>query len=333
MLRASYEEDPHDVVLAARVSRSFVLKGWCGCGRGARGGGGPGIDGAQYLDSRSGLAGHEVDVACDVCSQGDTATLIDQLVSTDHLAVVLILGDLAYPNGAASDFQSFYAPAWGRPEILRISHPVPGNHEYATGSPKDYFDYFNGAGGGSGPAGPRDQGYYSFDLGSWHIIGLNTSDECQFVDCGQTSAQHDWLVADLAAHPSLCTLAFWHHPRYQAGTATGELTAVGPLWDALYLAGVDIVLNGHEHGYQQLSPLDDTGKLDLGGGIRTFVVGTGGGDFDTTFGGPRLSDLEASILGTHGLLELTLSPSSFQWQFITVDGSKPSAASGSELCH
>jgi hypothetical protein len=210
---------------------------------------------------------------------------------------------------------------------------VLGNHEYATGSAKDYFDYFNGAGSTSGPAGPRDAGYYSFDLGSWHIIGLNTSDQCQFVPCGQTSPQHDWLVADLAAHPSVCTLAFWHHPRYQAGTATGELDAAAPLWNALYLAGVDVVLNGHEHGYQQLSPLDDSGKLDLAGGIRTFVVGTGGGDFDTTFGGPHMSDLETSILGTHGLLELTLSPNSYQWQFVGVDGSRPPAASGSELCH
>ena len=134
------------------------------------------------------------DVACDSCSQGVTAALIDQLLSTERLAGVLILGDLAYPNGSATDFQSFYAPAWGRPEILRISHPVLGNHEYATGSAKDYFDYFNGAGSASGPAGPRDEGYYSFDLGSWHLIGLNTSDQCQFVSCDQTSAQHDWLA-------------------------------------------------------------------------------------------------------------------------------------------
>jgi len=273
------------------------------------------------------------DVACDGCGQGTTAALIEQLLATDHLAAVFILGDLAYPNGSAVDFQSFYAPAWGRPEILRISHPVPGNHEYATGSAKDYFEYFNGAGKTSGLAGPRDEGYYSFDLGSWHVIGLNTSDQCQFVSCSQTSAQHDWLVADLAAHPALCTLAFWHHPRYQAGTSTGELEAAAPLWNALYLAGVDVVLNGHEHGYQQLSPLDDTGQLDLGGGIRTFVVGTGGGDFDTTFAGPRASDLEASILGTHGLLELTLSSNGSGWQFIAGDGSKPPAASGSELCH
>lgn len=273
------------------------------------------------------------DIACDGCGQDATASLIDQLLSVDHLAGVLALGDLAYASGSAAEFQAFYAPAWGRPEILRLSHPVPGNHEYASGSANDYFDYFNGAGSSSGPAGPRGEGYYSFDLGSWHFIGLNSSDQCQFVSCTETSSQHDWLVADLAAHPSLCTLAFWHHPRYQAGTSAGELGALAPLWNVLYLSGVDVALNGHEHGYQQLAPLDDTGQLDLGGGIRTFVVGTGGGEFDTTFGGPRLSALETSLTGTHGVLELTLLPNGYQWQFVATDGSRPAAASGSELCH
>lgn len=273
------------------------------------------------------------DIACDGCAQSATAGLIDQLISADGVAAVLVLGDLAYASGSAAEFQAYYAPSWGRAEILQISHPVPGNHEYASGSASDYFDYFNGPGSAGGPAGPSGDGYYSFDLGAWHIIGLNSSDACRFVPCGATSAQHDWLVADLAAHPSLCTLAFWHHPRFQAGTTSGELTAAAPLWNALYEAGVDVVLNGHEHGYQQLSPLDESGQLDVSHGIRTFVVGTGGGDFDTTFGGPRLGALETSITGTHGVLELTLSPAGYQWQFISVDGSRPSTASGTGICH
>jgi len=273
------------------------------------------------------------DIACNGCAQGATADLIDQLVSTDRLAAVLVLGDLAYSSGSAAEFKSYYAPAWGRPEILRISHPVPGNHEYASGSAGDYFDYFDGAGAAAGPAGPRDKGFYSFDVGAWHVVALNSSDECRFVSCADNSEQHDWLVADLAAHPSACTLAFWHHPRFQAGTSAGELAAAAPLWDALEAAGVDVVLNGHEHGYQQLSPLDDDGQLDVAGGIRTFVVGTGGGEFDTTFGGPRLGVLETSLTGSYGVLELTLSPTSYDWQFVTVDGARPPAASGSALCH
>ncbi|MFL5304981.1 MAG: metallophosphoesterase family protein [Polyangia bacterium] len=273
------------------------------------------------------------DIACDGCGQSATAGLIEQLIAADHVTAVLALGDLAYSSGSAAEFRSFYAPTWGRPDILGISHPVPGNHEYASGSAGDYFDYFNGAGAASGPAGPRGQGYYSFDVGAWHVIGLNSSDECRYVSCASTSPQYQWLVADLAAHPVGCTIAFWHHPRYQAGTTSGELDAAAPLWNALYDAGVDVVLNGHEHGYQQLSGLDKDGHLDLARGIRTFVVGTGGGDYDVTFGGPRAGALETSIAGTHGVLELTLRSASYEWQFIAVDGSRPSKASGSALCH
>ncbi len=273
------------------------------------------------------------DIACDGCGQADTAALLDQLVSADHLQAVLVLGDLAYSSGSAAEFQAFYAPSWGRPAILQLSHPVPGNHEYASGSANDYFDYFDGPGADDGPAGPRGLGYYSFELGPWHVIALNSSDACRFVSCSETSAQHDWLAADLAAHPALCTLAFWHHPRFQAGTSSGELAAAAPLWNLLEGAGVDLALNGHEHGYQQLSPLDEDGQIDPARGIRTFVVGTGGGEFDTTFGGPRLSALETSLTGSTGVLELTLLPTGYSWQFITSDGRRPPAASGSGLCH
>ena len=214
-----------------------------------------------------------------------------------------------------------------------MSHPVPGNHEYASGSANDYFDYFNGSGNATGPAGPRGQGYYSFDVGGGTSSVSTAATNASSYRAAETSAQHDWLVADLANHPALCTLAFWHHPRFQAGSTSGELSAAAPLWNALYAAGVDVVLNGHEHGYQQLSPLDDAGQLDVSRGIRTFVVGTGGGDFDTTFGGPRLGVLDTSITGTFGVLELTLLPGSYQWQFVSADGTRPSAASGSALCH
>jgi hypothetical protein len=273
------------------------------------------------------------DIACDGCAQAATADVIDGLLRDRHLAGVLVLGDEAYASGLLSEFQAFYAPAWGRPEILGISHPVPGNHEYATGTAAGYFDYFDGPGARNGPAGPRDQGTYSFDLGGWHFIALNSSDECRFVSCAAGSPQHQWLVADLAAHPSTCTLAFWHHPRFQAGATSGELDSAAPLWDALYDAGADVVLNGHEHGYQQLAPLDKAGQLDPARGIRTFVVGTGGGDYDTTFGGPRVTALETSLTSTHGVLELTLHPDRYEWQFVATDGSRPPAASGAASCH
>ncbi len=292
--------------------------------------GAPDAPGAPDAGVRLVAAG---DIACDGCAQATTAALIDQLIATDNLQAVLVLGDLAYSSGSAAEFRAFYTPSWGRPEILQLSHPVPGNHEYASGSANDYFDYFDGAGAADGRAGPRGLGYYSFDLGSWHVIALNSSDACRFVSCSETSAQHDWLAADLAAHPAPCTLAFWHHPRFQAGTSAGELSAAAPLWDLLVAAGAELVLNGHEHGYQQLAPLDESGQPDVTRGIRTFVVGTGGGEFDTTFGGPRLASLETSLTGTYGVLELTLEPSGYGWQFVAADGSRPPAASGWASCH
>jgi hypothetical protein len=273
------------------------------------------------------------DIACAGCAQGATADLLEQLLRSNHLAAVLPLGDEAYASGLLSEFQSFYAPSWGRSELLAITHPIPGNHEYVDGMAAGYFDFFNGPGRTIGIAGPRGDGYYSFDVGGWHVIALNTSAGCRWVSCAEGSPQHQWLVADLAAHPATCTLAFWHEPRFQAGAVSGEATAAAPLWDALFDAGADVVLNGHEHGYQQLAPLDKTGTVDPARGIRTFVVGTGGGDYDTTFGGPRAGALEAEITGTHGVLEMTLRQNGYDWRFIPVAGNTPAGAAGSAACH
>jgi len=273
------------------------------------------------------------DIACASCAQTATADLLDQLLGSRRMLGVLPLGDEAYPNGLLNEFQSFYGPSWGRAELLAITHPVPGNHEYADGVGAGYFDFFDGPGATSGAAGARGSGYYSFDLGAWHLIALNTSDECRWVSCDAGSPQHQWLLADLAAHPARCTLAYWHHPRFQAGAVSGEAAAVAPLWDALFDAGVDVVLNGHEHGYQQLAPLDKAGEIDRVHGIRTFVVGTGGGDYDTTFGGPRAGALEAKVVGAHGVLELTLRSSAYDWRFVLVGGSTPTGASGTAACH
>jgi hypothetical protein len=274
------------------------------------------------------------DIGCGGCAQGATADLLDDLLQTDRMAALLPLGDEAYASGLLAEFESFYKPSWGRPELLAVTHPIPGNHEYADTLATGYFDFFNGPGRMTGVAGPRGQGYYSFDVGGWHVIALNTSDDCRWVSCAAGSPQHQWLVADLAAHPAMCTLAFWHHPRFQAGTVSGEASAAAPLWDALYDAGADVVLNGHEHGYQQLAPLNKTGEVDVLRGIRTFVVGTGGGDYDTTFGGPRAGALEAKIVGVHGVLEMTLRPGAYDWRFIVVGGSgTPAGTSGSAACH
>jgi hypothetical protein len=273
------------------------------------------------------------DIACGGCAQGATADLLDDLLQTDRMAALLPLGDEAYASGLLTEFESFYKPSWGRPELLAVTHPIPGNHEYADTTARGYFDFFNGPGQMTGLAGQRGDGYYSFDIGGWHLIALNTSDNCRWVSCAAGSPQHQWLVADLAAHPGMCTLAFWHHPRFQGGSVSGEASGAAPLWDALYDAGADVVLNGHEHGYQQLAPLNKAGEVDLVRGIRTFVVGTGGGDYDTTFGGPRAGALEAKIAGVHGVLEMTLRRDAYDWRFIVVGSGAMVGASGSAACH
>jgi len=273
------------------------------------------------------------DIACAGCAQDATADLLEELLATQHLAAVLPLGDEAYANGLLSEFESFYRPSWGRPELLAVTHPIPGNHEYADGMAAGYFDFFDGAGQTGGIAGPRGEGYYSFDLNGWHLIALNTTEGCRWVSCAAGSPQHQWLLADLAAQPAACTLAFFHEPRFQAVTVSGEASAAAPLWDALFDAGVDVVLNGHEHGYQQLAPLDKAGQIDRDHGIRTFVVGTGGGDFDDSFGGPQVGALEAKIVGVHGVLQMTLRAAGYDWQFIPVGGGPAAATSGTAACH
>jgi acid phosphatase type 7 len=279
------------------------------------------------------VIGSAGDISCDACGQGGTADILDLLVKTRGLSAVLPLGDNAYPSGLLSDFEAFYAPSWGRPELLAITHPVPGNHEYASGPATGYFDYFNGPGRSDGPAGRPNQGYYSYDLGGWHLVALNSSDGCQAVSCAEGSPQQSWLVADLKAHPSLCTLAYWHHPRFQAGTAGGETAAIAPLWNALYDAGADVVLNGHEHDYQQLAPLDKAGNSDPRTGMRTFVVGTGGAEADMGFGGLRVNAVETELTSTSGVLELTLRPDGYDWRFVTTGGDVPHGTEGSAACH
>ena len=164
------------------------------------------------------------------------------------LAAVLPLGDIQYDSASATDLNLVYDPTWGR--VKSISRPVLGNHE---GAGADYFDYFNGKGVADGPAGQRGKGWYSFDVGSWHIVALNSN--CGRVGCTAGSEQEQWLRADLAAHPTTCTLAYWHHPRYSSGH-DGSNAFMQPLWQALDDGGAEIVLSGHSHDYERFAPLD-----------------------------------------------------------------------------
>jgi len=264
-------------------------------------------------------------VTSDTCHQQATS---DMLVGAG-LAAVLPLGDIQYDSASYDNILGAYHPTWGR--VKDISHPVLGNHE---SSGMGYFDYFNGVGVSDGPAGTRGEGWYSFDVGTWHLVALNSNctrpdDTSDTVDCGVGSEQERWLRADLAAHPASCTLAFWHHPRYSSGH-DGSNTFTQALWDGLRDAQAEIVLSGHSHDYERFAPLDRNGNLDSAGGIRQFVVGTGGAFF--TGLGSQIANSEVAQNDTFGVLKLTLRPDSYSWTFVPEVG-KTFTDSGTTMCH
>ncbi|OLB91499.1 MAG: hypothetical protein AUI15_22825, partial [Actinobacteria bacterium 13_2_20CM_2_66_6] len=280
------------------------------------------------------------------CHYGLTSNLI---VADSRITDVLALGDDQYDCGDYQFFVNFFGPTWG--SILAKFRPIPGNHEYLTYAPQSpngsqppgtldscdpettvpaagYFDYWNGVGGDTGRAGDRDKGYYSYDVGSWHLIALNT--ECYAIGgCDAGSPEETWLRADLAAHPNACTLAYWHEPRFSSG-AVGNNPYVSALWQDLYYAEADIVLNGHDHDYERFAPQNPLGQADPAHGIREWVVGTGGrshGGFDTV-----QPNSEVRNADTYGVLKLTLHPSGYDWQFVPESG-KTFTDSGSTACH
>lgn len=264
-----------------------------------------------------------VAAAGDIAGRGNeqevTAKLLKTLIATRNVQAVLLVGDLAYPSGEYEDFVRYYHPSWGDGRIRELTRPVPGNHEYKSGA-HGYFDYFNGRNVVSGPAGVRGGGYYSFDMGDWHFIALNTSNGCEAVSCEAGSPMRRWLAKDLKDHARQCTLAYYHHPRFQQGTRHADSEDVAPVWNALYDAGVDIVLSGHEHNFQALAPLDKNGRRDGRRGIRSFVVGTGGASpyrgFAKTL---HRGSVEAKIAGRYGVLLLTLEPDKYSWEFVASD--------------
>ena len=241
----------------------------------------------------------------------ETARLLDGIPGT-----VFNAGDNAYPDGSATDYATNYEPTWGRHKAR--TRPSPGNHEYHSTDAAPYYAYF---GANAGPAG---RGYYSYDLGDWHIISLNSN-----IDMNAGSAQEQWLRADLAANAKDCILAYWHHPRFSSGTH-GSSTAPQPLWQALYEAGAEIVVVGHDHNYQRFAPQTASGQADPDRGIREFVAGTGGAGL-YRFSTP-IANTEAYSIDTHGVLKLTLGPGRYWWEFVPVAGRTYTDA-GSGVCH
>ena len=228
-----------------------------------------------------------------------TAKLLDQLEGT-----ILALGDLAYKSGSPAQFLNCYDPTWGRHK--QRTRPVPGNHDYRTENAAGYFEYWGAR------AGPPGLGYYSFDLGDWHLIALNSilSGDAYF-------EQNRWLTEDLRRTRKRCILAYWHHPVFSSGKH-GDDPHMGPVFEILHDAGASIVLSGHDHIYERFAPQTPEGELDERRGIRAFVAGTGGAklyDFDN----PRPNS-QIRYNSDWGLLRLQLEPSSYTWEFVIAGG-------------
>ena len=249
-----------------------------------------------------------------------TAKLIEQIPGT-----VFAAGDLAYERGSAENFKNCYDPTWGR--FKDRTKPALGNHEYANRTASGYFQYWGAQ------AGPAGKGYYSYDLGDWHIVALNTNCDAKSLGgCAAGSPEETWLKGDLAKHPNACILAYGHHALFSSGVFKSH--AVHPelkqLWEDLYAAHADLVLAGHEHSYERFAPQDPEGKADPANGIREIVVGTGGRSHDLL--GFSTPNSEAREWETYGVLKLTLSPGKYTWEFIPEEG-KTFHDSGSGACH
>jgi len=256
------------------------------------------------------------DIACDPGSSGFQGGLgsgdsCRQLATSDLLSGadhVLALGDLQYEDGALAKFERSYDVSWGR--FKAITSPAVGNHEYLTPGAAGYFDYWGDA------AGPRGTGWYSFDLGAWHLISLDSTD---------IATATTFLDQDLAARDNRCILAFWHHPRFSSSSAHGNNPAIAPFWDRLYAAGADVVLNGHAHVYERFGPQTPSAQPSPTG-IREFVVGTGGKALHG-FGTVKANS-EVRIGGKFGVLRMTLHPNSYEWRYQGEDYATYDSGSG-----
>jgi hypothetical protein len=267
------------------------------------------------------------DIVCDGMTPTSSSCQqlsVSQTILDQHPSVVLTLGDNCH-TPTAECYNTYFNQSWGR--FKTILYPIAGNHEYLVSHALNYFDYFNGLGVINGQAGNRGQGYYSFNLGSWRLIALNS--QCSEAGgCNSGSPQYTWLENDLKTNSPLCTLAYYHIPLFSSGgRANNNMLQIYAL---LYNHGVDLVLDGHDHIYERFSPQNPSGQLDTTQGIREFIVGTGGANHTSL--AAIQPNSEVRNVDTFGVLKLTLHPQSYDWQFLPVAG-KTFTDSGSNLCH
>jgi hypothetical protein len=249
------------------------------------------------------------------CEVGDghmaTARVLDDIPGT-----VFTMGDHAYPKGSKQSFDECYNLSWGRHKAR--TRPSVGNHDIKTRNGMPYYDYFGAA------AGPRGLGYYSYNLGTWHIISLNSS-----IEIDRNSKQLTWLRKDLADNPSTCTLAYWHIPMFSSGGHGNHTEELLELWRILHKAGVEVVVNGHDHDYERFAPQDPKGNPDPQRGIREFVVGTGGGGVYAFKEVAKNSEVRQNK--SYGVIKFTLHPDSYDWEFVTAKG-EPFEDKGTGQC-
>ncbi|MCA1676107.1 MAG: DNRLRE domain-containing protein, partial [Actinobacteria bacterium] len=253
---------------------------------------------------------------CSTSGDEATATLLDSIPGT-----VFTTGDNVYDDGTASEFANCYDPTWGRHKAR--TRPSTGNHDYHAAGAVGYFGYFGAA------AGDPAKGYYSYDLGNWHVVAINSN--CSEVGgCGEGSPQETWLRQNLAETTKPCTVAYWHHPLFTSGANHSNATQMRPIFQALYDFDAEVVLAGHNHNYERFAPQNPSGGLDTAQGIRGFVVGTGGGGH---YGfGTIQPNSEVRNGDTYGVLKLTLKASGYDWQFVPKAGYTFTDA-GSGTCH
>jgi hypothetical protein len=249
-----------------------------------------------------------------------TAKLIEKIPGT-----VFAAGDLAYEKGTDEEFERCYQPTWGK--FKKRTKPAPGNHEYNGSDASGYFRYWGTQ------AGDPAKGYYSFELGAWHIIALNTNCEAKaLAGCGEGSPEEVWLREDLAAHAKRCILAFGHHALFSSGISDKHArhTELRAFWEDMYAAHADLILAGHEHSYERFQPQDPNGQADPEHGILQITVGTGGRSH--TFLGYAQPNSEVRNADTFGVLRLTLSPGKYKWEFVPEAGGT-FHDSGEGTCH
>ncbi|HLF40648.1 MAG TPA: metallophosphoesterase, partial [Acidimicrobiia bacterium] len=258
--------------------------------------------------------------SCSVNGDEATAKLLDGVIAADPAATVFTVGDNAYDNGTPSEFTNCYGPTWGRHRDR--TRPATGNHEYGTTNASGHFGYFGTR------AGEPAKGYYSYDVGAWHVVVLNSN--CSKVGgCGAGSPQEKWLRADLAASAASCTVAYWHHPRFNSGSY-GNDSSVAAFWKALHEFGAEVVLNGHSHLYERFAPQRPDGTADPAFGIRQFIVGMGGRS-NYPFGTVQANS-EVRNSDTNGVMKLTLRPDGYDFAFLPVAG-RSFTDTGSGTCH